>query len=174
MRTILSSKALLLALTLGLGASLASPSVHARDRHAPQPVQIATAHAAGELGEQLYRRAHPTRSVLVLSAQNLDDLNRSEGLGRLVGELVQSTLVNQGYRVKEVRLRDSIRISGEGEQGLSRDLARLASEHAAEVVIVSTYSRSNRTAYITVKAVRVADGLILASKSFTAQVPSGL
>ena len=112
--------------------------------------------------------------MLVLSAQNLDDLNRSEGLGRLVGELVQSTLVNQGYRVKEVRLRDSIRISGEGEQGLSRDLARLASEHAAEVVIVSTYSRSNRTAYVTVKAVRVADGLILASKSFTAQVPSGL
>lgn len=174
MRTLLSSKALLLALTLGLGASLTSPSVHARDRHAPQPVQIATAHAAGELGEQLYRRAYPARSVLVLSAQNLDDLNRSEGLGRLVGELVQSTLVNQGYRVKEVRLRDSIRISGEGEQGLSRDLARLASEHAAEVVIVSTYSRSNRTAYVTVKAVRVADGLILASKSFTAQVPSGL
>lgn len=167
------SKTTALAVVLGASAILPSHSAHARDRDA-HVVHVATAHAASEVGEQLLRRSAVNRPLLVLSAQNLDDMNRSESLGRLVGELVQSTLVNQGYRVKEVRLRDSVRISSEGEQGLSRDLARLASEHSADVVVVSTYSRSNRTAFITVKAVRVADGVILASKSFTAQVPAGL
>ena len=167
MKTMLCSTALALALVT------TSPA-HARDRHEARPIAQATAEATERLGKELRLAGSSTPPLLVLSAQNMDDLSRSEGVGRLVGELVQTRLVNQGYRVKEVRLRDSIRVSPEGEQGLSRDLARLAQAHAAEVVVVSTYTRSARNAFVTVKAVRVADGLILASQSFVAQVPAGL
>lgn len=160
-----------------LALAVAVPSAHAwpSKRPAVEGLQTSTFRAVDQMAAELSRRqANPQAPLLVASAQDLDDLGRSERLGRLIGELVASAFSGEGYLVQEVRLRDSLRISSEGEHLLSRDLEHLESDHLADVVITSTYALAGNRAYITIKAVRLADGLVISSRSIVAEVPRGL
>ena len=130
-----------------------------------------TTQAVDALNEQLEARGRSDLPLLVTTAQNLDNISNSDSVGRLVGELVSSSLVRHGWAVQEVRLRDSLRINDEGEQLLARDIQTLRSLYGADIAVVSTYSDAGRMVYVTLKAVRLADGVIVASHSFITPKP---
>lgn len=127
--------------------------------------------AAYSVSDQLAKRFNTDKPLLVMTAQNLNNLGESEKIGRLVGELVSSSLTRQGWRVQEVRMREDVRISSEGEHMLSRDLDKVKYSYDADIAIVSTYTQVGNQLYVTLKAVRIADGLVVAGQSFVTRIP---
>lgn len=118
------------------------------------------------LSKDLRERTTVVHPLLVMSAQNLDNLNHSEQMGRLLGELISSSLSENGWIIQELQLGKDIKVSQEGKQILTSDIRQLQRDYNADYVIVSTYSKEWNKVYVTLKAVRLSDGLVVASRSF--------
>lgn len=118
------------------------------------------------LVSQMIRRANLSSPILVATPQNIVDLERSSEFALTLGELVQSRIAEHGFGVIEVKLQDRLRVNAAGELLLSRELADIASNQHADIVVVGTWSESSKGAYVTLKAVRVNDGVLVASSSF--------
>ncbi|EIJ41680.1 hypothetical protein BegalDRAFT_0769 [Beggiatoa alba B18LD] len=114
-----------------------------------------------------------TKPLLVASFVNVDDVQQSSTLGRIIAEQVGSRISQNGMKVVEVKLRsDSIFVKGnqypnEGEFLLSRELKDLSSEHDAIAVVVGTYAESKSRVYITAKMLNTNDNSILASFDYS-------
>lgn len=150
------------------------------------PLLNSVQQGADSLAAQLrhYKLAAP---VIVASAQNNDQLSQVCPQGRLVSDIVSSRLTQHGFPVTEVRLTQALRINQNGETILSRELGDLAQSAKADTVVTATWStigakptlrfanvngaidRSQGPAgqtYVTLKAVRISDGLVLGSQTF--------
>lgn len=152
---------------------------------ASDPLLRSVQQSADVLADQLSKHELKT-PIIVASAQNNDQLSQVCQQGRLVSDIVSSRLTQQGLSVTEVRLGQTLRINKEGETILSRELDGLAKEAKAEVVVTSTWTTVTQPAsfiqsnenggmklqptpgqtYVTLKAVRIADGLVLSSQTF--------
>jgi len=121
--------------------------------------------------------------VIVASAQNGDQLNKVCAEGRLISDMVSSRLSQWGFPVTEVRVTQALRINKEGETILSREIDDLASSAKADVVVTATWStvevptkkaqdgfsrQPDERTYVTLKAVRIQDGLVVGSQTFAA------
>lgn len=149
------------------------------------PLLQSVQQGADSLAAQLsrYQLAAP---VIVASAQNNDELRQVCPQGRLVSDIVSSRLTQHGFPVTEVRLSQQLHINKEGETILSRELGALAKAAKADTVVTATWStvapaRAIKYAntyggtdankqfgqtYVTLKAVRISDGLVLGSQTF--------
>lgn len=104
---------------------------------------------------------------LVVSFANLDEVETSSPLGRLMGQQCGSEIVDKGYQVTELLLAETVYIDpAEGEFLLSRDLEQLAAKHDATMVVVGTYTTGIKTIYVTAKVVRSADARIMGARNF--------
>lgn len=112
----------------------------------------------------------PGALVLVASAVNLDNLDESSRLGRLLGEQVGSRLVQHGYAVREVKLANALRIRDrEGEFVLSRRLKEIQTQYNADVAVTGTYSVGVNVVFVNLRMTRLNDGVILTAQDF--QIP---
>ena len=112
------------------------------------------------------RPLDPKQPIIVASLVNIDDLTSSR-LGRLISEQLMTRLVESGYSVTELKLRESIYIRHkEGELMLSREIPEISKKHAAQAVLVGTYAHSINNLYLTVKLVGVADNQVIASYDY--------
>ncbi len=108
----------------------------------------------------------PKKPIIVASLVNIDDLSSSR-LGRLISEQLMTRLVESGYTVTELKLRESIYIRHkEGELMLSREIPEISRKHAAQAVLVGTYATSINTLYLTIKLVGVADNQVISSYDY--------
>jgi TolB-like protein len=107
--------------------------------------------------------------ILVASFVNVDNLQESSTLGRMVAEQISSRLAQHNYKVIEMKLRtDSIFVRAKtGEFLLSREIYEIGSKHDAYTVIVGTYGMSKETVYVTAKLLRVGDSIILNSYDYS-------
>ena len=159
-----------LAFTVALASLAAAPQAQAATSSDEAFYKEVTSEAQG-LVQDLNDRATVTRPLLVMSSQSLDDLEKSQSVGRLIGELVSSSLSKSGYAVYEVRLGQRVRVGEEGEHILSRDFQKLQGQYSADYIIVGTHTKTFSKVYVTLKAVRLSDGLVIASRSFIARSP---
>ena len=112
------------------------------------------------------RPLDPKQPIIVASLVNIDDLTSSR-LGRLVSEQLMTRLVDRGFTITELKLRESIYIRHrEGELMLSREIPEISKKHAAQAVLVGTYAQSINNLYITIKLVGVADNLVIAAHDY--------
>lgn len=180
-------KKLILASAVAASAVLAGCATATPD-HTPRftdPLLQSVLQSADGLAAQLsrYKLKAP---IIVASAQNNDQLSQVCQQGRLISDIVSSRLTQNGLPVTEVRLSQELRINKEGETILSRELDVLAQEAKAEVIVTSTWTTVTQPAavihtdayggmkrqqmpgqtYVTLKAVRIADGLVLSSQTF--------
>ena len=110
--------------------------------------------AASVLAKALSKKVGPGSSVLVTTIANLDRLNESSSMGRMISEQVAAGLVQYGVPVVEVKMANALFIrSAQGEMMLSREVKDLTLTHRAEYVIVGTYTVGGSTIYVTLKAV---------------------
>lgn len=110
---------------------------------------------------------HPEESVLTSTFVNIDDFEKTSTFGRLLQSHVGARFVQQGYTVKEVSLRHTMKIRPhDGEKILSRDLSLITPDQPAQAVLLGTYSLNNRILYITAKLVNPINRNILAAKSY--------
>jgi TolB-like protein len=79
-------------------------------------------------------------TILVASFVNINNLQESSTLGRMLAEHVASRLSQRGYKVIDMRLRTGsvFMEEGRGEFLLSRDLREVSKNHNAAAVVVGT------------------------------------
>ena len=119
--------------------------------------------AAENLQAQLASRAAGNSTLLVATLANIDALDRSSTLGRLVSEQVSARFTQGGYRMIEMKFQNSVYMArGQGELMLTRQVHELANAYSAEAVIVGSYGTSKEYVLINLKVVEPATNQVLA------------
>ena len=110
---------------------------------------------------------HPEEAILTSTFVNIDNFEETSTFSRLLQGHVGARFVQQGYTVKEVSLRNTMKIRpGDGEKILSRDLSLITPDQKVQAVMLGTYSLSNRILYITAKLVNPINRNIIAARSY--------
>lgn len=116
--------------------------------------------------------------VLVATVVDIDHLDRSSTLGRLVSEHVASRLAQKGYVVTELKMRGPVYMrTPEGELMLSREVREISEKHGAQAVAVGTYASSsqgvNGVVFVSLKLVRTGDNTILGASDYALVLAQG-
>ena len=104
----------------------------------------------------------PGTPVLVGTVVQVDRLDESSRLGRLVAEQLAGRLAQRGLRVTDLRMLETLAMRpGQGELLLSREIKDIARNHNASLVLVGTYSAAANYTYVSLKLVRTEDSRIV-------------
>jgi len=110
---------------------------------------------------------HPEEAILTSTFVDLHKLDQTSRMGRLLQSHVGTRLVQLGYSVKEVNLRNTMKISQkDGETILSRDLSQISPDQPVQAILVGTYSIDSRTLYITAKLVSPVSRNIISAQNY--------
>jgi TolB-like protein len=113
--------------------------------------------------------------IIVATVVDVDNLEQSSTMGRMITEQVASRFAMLGYAPYELKLRGNLFVRApSGELMLSREVSRVAEQHKAPVVVVGTYGRARYTVYVSLKAVQVADSKILAANDYAVPITDNL
>lgn len=124
--------------------------------------------AADSLLEQVPYLRDAQQPLLTATFVNVNSLENSSPLGRIVSEQVSSRFAQRGFTMVEMKLRNNIFIQqNAGEFALSRSVQELSQAHNAAAVIAGTYAVGRRSVYINARLIRAADNLILAAYDYT-------
>ncbi len=113
------------------------------------------------------RPRHPEEAILVSTFVDLSQLKHTSQMGRLLQTHIGTRMVQLGYTVKEINLRNTMEVTpGDGETMLSRELSQIDPNLSVQAVLVGTYSMSNRTLYITAKLINPVNRNIISAQSY--------
>ena len=103
--------------------------------------------------------------VIVTTFSNLDDLDKTNPLGRLIAENLQHELQVRKWKGIDIRIAKGIYIKNSGEFILSRDLDKLKNKDDIKVgsILTGTYQYVGDSLIINAKVIRLSDGMILSS-----------
>jgi TolB-like protein len=105
--------------------------------------------------------------IIVATLVDIDKLNESSRLGRVISEQAAARLSKVGYLPIELKLRNNLYIKKqEGELLLSREVKEIAESHKTHFVVVGTYSASSDHVYINLKIVDTVDNTIVAAHDY--------
>ena len=106
--------------------------------------------------------------ILSTSLSNIDNLNTTSTLGRVLSEQLSSRLSDQGYHLKEIKMRSNVFISQEkgGEFTLSRRIAVLSKSHEANAILAGTYAVGSKTVYVNARLIDTSNSLVLSTVDF--------
>ncbi len=132
-----------------------------------------------EVGSKLaveLSRKNPKAVVMVTSFQTANDLQQTDGFGRIAAEQVAGCLARRGLRVVEVRLRNPEDPPGRNSQtpaefALSRDAKKIAQEAKADYVVTGVYAHGKFNSIVALRAMDT-NGVVQASYNYT--VPARL
>lgn len=123
--------------------------------------------AAETLLAQLQGRLSAGQPLIIATAVNIDALDRSSTLGRLLSEQVSARFAQNGYRMVEMKFRNNVFMSrNQGEFMLTRELQDIATSHDAQAVIVGIYGESPDYVYINLKVIQPHNNVILAAHDY--------
>jgi hypothetical protein len=153
--------------------------------HTPPEKKVVTLNnkAAESLAKQLRHNSGTTFSsredtIIVTTIADVDRLEASSSMGRITTEQIASRLAQLGFNVTEVKVRGNLfveRGSGDyktagppfsGEFVLSRNVEKIASEHAAVAVIAGTYAVGRTHSIVSLRAIDVATKRIIAGHDY--------
>lgn len=123
---------------------------------------------ADMLVDQLKVPMDENDTILVASFVNIDNLQESSTLGRMLAEHVASRLSQRGFKVIDMRLRtESVFMEeGKGEFLLSRNLREISKNHNASAVVVGTYGQALYGTYVSARIICSADNTIISSADY--------
>ena len=102
-------------------------------------------------------------SIIAASFVNINDLEESCPLGRIVSEQISSRMAQNGFRILDMKLRQNTVYIKErkGEFLLSREIKKISEAHSSGYVIVGTYTVAERSIYICARIVNTTDNSIV-------------
>lgn len=104
---------------------------------------------------------------IVATLVNIDQLEQSSTLGRLISEQVASRMTHLGHSVLELKVRNSVYMKRhEGELLLTREIKEVASNHNAQAVVVGTYAESATMVHVNLKVVNPSTSVVLAAYDY--------
>lgn len=167
----LMKKTLLAALAgaLALGASgCATDTASARkdptyEQAAANPLIPANYAAATSLLARLQGQLAKDQALIAATVVNIDALDRSSTLGRLISEQVAARFTLAGHRMIEMKFRSNVYMArDQGELMLTREIRDIASSHNAQAVIVGTYAQSSDLVFVNLKVIQPETNVVLA------------
>ncbi|MBF0159931.1 MAG: hypothetical protein HQL58_10465 [Magnetococcales bacterium] len=127
-----------------------------------------TYNAANFMAPQAVNKLRPDAKILPATFVNLDNLNQSSALGRLLSQQVASRLTQHGFAVVEAKVRHSMLVRKHGgEFLLSRELTQMANQFKAQAILVGSYSVARSQLYVNTQLIRLSDQVAVASSDFS-------
>lgn len=118
-----------------------------------------TAQAGAQLSAQ-----HP---VIVATLVNINALEESSPLGRLISEQVGARMAQGGYRVAELKIRQKLYMKrSEGELMLTREIKDIARQQDAQALVIGTYTEGADRVFINMKLTQIETNLTLAAVDY--------
>nr|CAX83747.1 conserved uncharacterized protein [uncultured bacterium] len=141
----------------------------------PQDFQASVYEAADIMVEEMGDRWPPHTPILPITFVNLDDLDSTSALGRLLARQLASRFTQKGYSLVEVTMRKDLVIrKGSGQFILSQDLDRISAEHRAKGVLVGNYTVAKNRVFVSAQLIRLHDKTALASQDFSLPLDSNV
>ncbi|MFW6216596.1 MAG: FlgO family outer membrane protein, partial [Desulfohalobiaceae bacterium] len=124
--------------------------------------------AGNELGQLLAKGQPAEGPILLATFVNLDNLEESSSLGRIIPQQIGTELANHGFEVLDIRLRtDTVQVkASQGEFALSRKLQAIAQEQETYAVLVGTYSVLYEQVYVNAKILKGSNKMTLAATDY--------
>ena len=118
------------------------------------------------LSDQLERnldKKYIANPVLVTSFVNLDNLNETNGLGRLLSESLIHQLHVKKWKIIDARLANNIVINENGEFALSRDIKNIKKNYNVSGIVTGTYTATDVGIVVNAKVMDIDSGVITSS-----------
>ena len=129
---------------------------------------VASYQAADTMLEQAPWLKQSHQPLLTATFVNVNSLENSSGLGRIVAEQVASRFAQQGFTMIELKLRNDIFVKQDaGEFVLSRSVQDISRYHNVAAVVAGTYAVGRNSVYVSARLIRAADSLILAGYDYS-------
>lgn len=139
------------------------------------PLIPANYKAADALLAQLVPTLSKSQPLIIATVVNIDNLDQSSTLGRLTSEHISARFTKTGYRMIELKYRNSIYVKrSQGELMLTREIKELAQSHDAQAVIVGTYGQSDDYVFVNLKVIQPATNIVLAVQDYVLPLDSSI
>lgn len=123
--------------------------------------------AADSLLGQLNGKLAGDKPLIMATVVNIDALDQSSTLGRLVSEQVSTRLAQGGMRMLEMKLRTSLYMKRQqGEMMLTREVGEMAHSHNAQAVVVGSYGETNDAVFVNIKVVQPQTNQVMAATDY--------
>ena len=105
--------------------------------------------------------------LIVATVVNIDALDQSSTLGRLISEQVSARFSQRGFSMIEMKFRSAVYMKrGEGELVLTREINDVAKSNKAQAVIVGSYATAANGVYINMKIVQPGSNTVLSAYDY--------
>jgi TolB-like protein len=123
--------------------------------------------AADALVLQLRGKLADDKPLIMATVVNIDALDQTSMLGRLVSEQLSTRLAQGGLQMLEMKLRNSVYLKrDQGELMLTREIGDVAHTHDAQAVVVGSYAETRDAVFINIKVIQPATNLVLAGHDY--------
>ena len=123
--------------------------------------------AADALVLQLRGKLADDKPLIMATIVNIDALEQTSMLGRLVSEQVSTRLAQGGLKMLEMKLRNSVYLKrNQGELMLTREIGDVAHTHNAQAVVVGSYAETREAVFVNIKVIQPTTNLVLAGHDY--------
>ncbi|UGQ48837.1 FlgO family outer membrane protein [Massilia endophytica] len=123
--------------------------------------------AADTLLAQLSGRLLAEKPLIMATVVNIDALDQTSTLGRLVSEQISTRLSQGGLKMIEMKLRNNVYLKrNQGELMLTREIGEVAQNHNAQAVVVGSYAETSDMVFINIKVVQPQNNFVLAGHDY--------
>jgi hypothetical protein len=128
---------------------------------------LAMSYKAADALLNSYKNKHLNSTIIVSTIADINDLNKSSALGRLIGEQISARFTQKGFNVIESKVRQNLLVQQKnGEFILSRDLYNISKQHQIKIISSGTYAISINEVFITLKLLHI-NGSVLSSYAYS-------
>ena len=125
-----------------------------------------------QAADNLIRNKHltfqPKSRLLITTIADINNLEDSTSLGRLIAEQLAVRFAQRGYSVVEAKLQSGLfMIPNTGEFILSHQLRNLGQQYQARTVVAGTYAIAKDKVYITLKMLDCQSSEVISSYAYT-------
>lgn len=153
----------LLALPLLLAGCATTDQAHG----SPDAIMNVSYKAGDALLAQLSGKLAQDKPLIMATIVNIDALEQSSTLGRLLSEQITTRLVHGGVKMVEMKLRNNVYLKrNTGELMLTREIGEVALAHHAQAIVVGSYAESNEFIFINLKVIEPNTNFVLAGYDF--------
>ncbi len=111
---------------------------------------------------------HPANLLWVTSVADINDLENSTPLGRLLGEQLGAALAQRGYVVMEPKTNNDLTvIPYTGEFIMSRHMRHVGQQQNVGATLAGTYAVANKQVYVTLKLLSMAHGRVMSAYAYS-------
>lgn len=127
-----------------------------------------TYQAVDDLMRQINEKglANEHSPILVGSFSNIEHLEETSNLGLVISEQFTTRLVQLGYHISDVKLRDGMDVRPEGEFVLSRKNGQVSRTYMASLIASGTYAFADEGIMFNARITNAQTGQVLAAQDF--------